>query len=97
MHSYNALPGDVYGQTYGVTGFYEDADAQAAFDARLRHVMAHVHPALGPWKDLDEYIFGFEAENEAMIGKVGGACLQRSAVGPTRSILTSGSVGSIVY
>ncbi|GJE98214.1 glycoside hydrolase family 5 protein [Phanerochaete sordida] len=68
MHSYNALPGDVYGQTYGVTGFYEDADAQAAFDARLRHVLEHVHPTLGPWKDLDEYIFGFEAENEAMIG-----------------------------
>ena len=72
MHSYNALPGDVYGTTYGVTGFYEDADAQAAFDARLRHVMNHVHPVLKkPWKQLDQYIFGFEAENEAMIGIVG--------------------------
>lgn len=71
MHSYNALPGDVYGSTYGVTGFYEDTNAQAAFDARLKHVMNHVHHSLGiPWKLLDGYIFGFEAQNEAMIGIV---------------------------
>lgn len=71
MHSYNALPTDVYGTTYSETGFYEDADAQAAFDARLRHVMNHVHPVFKkPWRELDRYIFGFEAENEAMIGIV---------------------------
>ena len=77
MHSYNALPTDVYGTTYGVTGFYEDATAQAAFDARLKHVMNHVHPTLKkPWKELDQYIFGFEAENEAMIGIVSLCALQ---------------------
>ena len=69
MHSFNALQaGDVYGAAYGTVNFYEDAGAQAAFDARLQHVMNHVHTTLGePWKDLSDYIFGFEAENEAMI------------------------------
>ena len=71
MHGYNALPNGAYGRTYGATGFYEDADAQAVFDARLRHVMEHVHPMLGlSWQELDDYIFGFEAEGEAMIGIV---------------------------
>jgi mannan endo-1,4-beta-mannosidase len=34
------------------------------------HILNHQHSTLGkPWKQLSQYIFGFEAENEAMIGK----------------------------
>lgn len=70
MHSYNALAaGDVYGRAYNKEGFYTNSDAQSAFDQRLIHVVNHVHTTLGkPWKELSDYIFGFEAENEAMIG-----------------------------
>lgn len=72
MHSFNALQaGDVYGAEFGTGFFYEQAFPQQAFDARLVHILNHVHTTLGkPWKELNEYIFGFEAENEAMIGKV---------------------------
>lgn len=72
MHSYNSLAaGDIYGAEYGKEDFYTNATAQSAFDARLEHVLNHVHTTLGkPWKELDGYIFGFEAENEAMIGNV---------------------------
>ncbi|KAH9846610.1 glycoside hydrolase [Lenzites betulinus] len=71
MHSFNALQaGDVYGAEFGTGFFYEQEAPQEAFDARLVHVLNHVHTTLGkPWKELNEYIFGFEAENEAMIGK----------------------------
>ncbi|KAI0336245.1 glycoside hydrolase [Cubamyces sp. BRFM 1775] len=71
MHSFNALAaGDVYGKEYGTGYFYEQAYPQQAFDARLIHILNHVHTTLGkPWKELNQYIFGFEAENEAMIGK----------------------------
>ncbi|KAI0700430.1 glycoside hydrolase family 5 protein [Cytidiella melzeri] len=71
MHSFNALQaGDVYGQEYGTGYFYEQDAPQEAFDKRLQHVMNHVHTTLGqPWKELNDYIFAFEAENEAMIGK----------------------------
>ncbi|KAF7798608.1 hypothetical protein EIP86_009830 [Pleurotus ostreatoroseus] len=70
MHSFNALQaGDVYGAAYGTENFYTDSTAQSAFDARLQHVMNHVHTTLNqPWKELSDYIFAFEAENEAMIG-----------------------------
>lgn len=72
MHSFNALQaGDVYGKIYGTGYFYEQTAPQQAFDKRLVHILNHVHTTLGrPWKQLNEYIFGFEAENEAMIGKV---------------------------
>ncbi|KAF8598376.1 glycoside hydrolase family 5 protein [Ceratobasidium sp. AG-I] len=71
MHSWNALSGgDIYGQWYGTGYFYETAEATGAFDNRLRHIMNHVHKSLGkPWKQLNQYIFAFEAQNEAMIGK----------------------------
>ncbi|KDQ61350.1 glycoside hydrolase family 5 protein [Jaapia argillacea MUCL 33604] len=70
MHSWNALsrPG-IYGQWYGTDDFYEQAQPQEEFDNRLVHVLNHVHSTLGtPWKTMGQYIFGFEAENEAMIG-----------------------------
>lgn len=72
MHSYNALASnDAYGKWYGIGDFYTNTDAQTYFDARLVHILNHVHTSLGkPWKELNEYIFGFEAENEAMIGDV---------------------------
>ncbi|KAI0638993.1 glycoside hydrolase [Trametes polyzona] len=71
MHSFNALQaGDVYGAEFGTGFFYEQDAPQKAFDARLVHILNHVHKTLGrPWKELSGYIFGFEAENEAMIGK----------------------------
>ena len=72
MHSFNALAaGDVYGAEYGTGYFYEQSFPQQAFDARLEYIMNHVNSKLGkPWKELNDYIFAFEAENEAMIGKV---------------------------
>eukprot|EP01089_Gocevia_fonbrunei_P016590 TRINITY_DN5181_c0_g1_i1.p1 TRINITY_DN5181_c0_g1~~TRINITY_DN5181_c0_g1_i1.p1 ORF type:complete len:267 (+),score=56.87 TRINITY_DN5181_c0_g1_i1:297-1097(+) len=71
MHSFNALEGgDVYGKKYGTGYFYQEQAAQDEFDNRLRHVLTHTHSTLGKqWKDLKDYIFAFEAENEAMIGK----------------------------
>ena len=72
MHSFNALEAnDVYGAEYGTGYFYEQAAPQEAFDKRLQYILNHEHSTLGhPWKELSDYIFGFEAENEAMIGKV---------------------------
>lgn len=72
MHSFNALQaGDVYGKEFGTGYFYEQDYPQQAFDKRLQHILNHVHTSLGkPWKELNDYIFAFEAENEAMIGKV---------------------------
>jgi len=71
MHSFNALAaGDVYGKKYGTGYFYQNQSAMDEFDNRLRHVVTHTHKTLGKqWKDLPQYIFAFEAENEAMIGK----------------------------
>lgn len=71
MHSFNALGNpDVYGKKYGTGYFYEEAEATQAFDNRLRHILTHTNAKLGKqWKDLSDYIFAFEAENEAMIGK----------------------------
>lgn len=71
IHSFNALQaGDVYGQVYGTGYFYEQQSAISAFDNRIRHVLNHNHKSLGKqWKDLKDYIFAFEAQNEAMIGK----------------------------
>lgn len=70
MHSFNALQGgDVYGAKYGTGNFYTSSDAEKAFDARLQYILNHVNSKLGkPWKELNDYIFAFEAENEAMIG-----------------------------
>ncbi|KAL6300258.1 glycoside hydrolase [Sparassis latifolia] len=70
MHSFNALQGgDVYGAAYGIADFYTNPSAQQAFDARLQHILNHVHTMTEqPWKELNDFIFGFEAENEAMIG-----------------------------
>ncbi|CAE6338864.1 unnamed protein product [Rhizoctonia solani] len=71
MHSWNALSGgDIYGQWWGTGYFYEKPEATTAFDNRLRYILNHTHKTLGkPWKQLNQYIFAFEAQNEAMIGK----------------------------
>ncbi|KZS86864.1 beta-1,3-mannanase [Sistotremastrum niveocremeum HHB9708] len=70
MHSWNALSRpDIYGQWYG-TGYFYEQSPQQYFDNRLRHILNHVHTTLNkPWHQLSQYIFAFEAENEAMIGK----------------------------
>lgn len=71
IHSFNALDsGDVYGKQYGTGYFYEQTTPQQQFDNRIKHVLSYVHSSLGkPWSQLSDYIIGFEAQNEAMIGK----------------------------
>ncbi|KAJ5444707.1 uncharacterized protein N7458_008579 [Penicillium daleae] len=69
IHSYNALQAanDFYGQWYGTGDFYTDSNAIEYFKERIAHVLAHVNPANGKtWSQSSEYIFAFEAQNEAM-------------------------------
>jgi mannan endo-1,4-beta-mannosidase len=69
IHSYNALEGnsDFYGNWYGTGDFYTNNDAIDYFKQRIAHVMAHVNPNNGKtWAQSSEYIFAFEAQNEAM-------------------------------
>ncbi|KAJ5224970.1 glycoside hydrolase family 5 protein [Penicillium chermesinum] len=69
IHSYNALAGknDFYGQWYGTGDFYTDKNAIQYFKNRIAHVLAHVNPHNGKtWAESSEYIFAFEAQNEAM-------------------------------
>lgn len=76
IHSYNALAAnaDFYGQWYGTGDFYTDANAIGYFKGRIAHVLAHVNPHNGkPWSQSSEYIFAFEAQNEAMHDQV--SCL----------------------
>ncbi|VUC30816.1 unnamed protein product [Clonostachys rosea] len=69
IHSYNALENnsDFYGKWYGTGGFYTDSNAINYFKARIAHVLAHKNPNNGKtWGQSSEYIFAFEAQNEAM-------------------------------
>ncbi|KZL81501.1 glycoside hydrolase family 5 protein [Colletotrichum incanum] len=69
IHSYNALElnRDFYGKWYGTGDFYTNNDAIGYFKARIAHVLAHVNPNNGKtWAQSSEYIFAFEAQNEAM-------------------------------
>jgi mannan endo-1,4-beta-mannosidase len=69
IHSYNALEGnsDFYGKWYGTGDFYTNQNAIGYFKDRIAHVLAHVNPANGKtWAQSSEYIFAFEAQNEAM-------------------------------
>lgn len=69
IHSYNALEGksDFYGKWYGTGDFYTDSNAINYFKARIAHVLGHVNPINGKtWAQSSEYIFAFEAQNEAM-------------------------------
>jgi mannan endo-1,4-beta-mannosidase len=69
IHSYNALEGnrDFYGKWYGKGDFYTNTNAITQFKDRIAHVLAHVNPANGKtWANSPEYIFAFEAQNEAM-------------------------------
>lgn len=73
IYSFNSLEAgnDVYGKKWGKSDFYTDSSAQEAFDNRIKHVLSHQHKTLGkPWNELSDYIFAFEAQNEAMIGDV---------------------------
>ncbi|KAL4966136.1 glycoside hydrolase superfamily [Aspergillus stella-maris] len=69
IHSYNALEGksDFYGTWYGTGDFYTNDAAIGYFKDRIAHVLAHVNPTNGKtWAESSEYIFAFEAQNEAM-------------------------------
>ncbi|KAJ5677067.1 glycoside hydrolase family 5 protein [Penicillium maclennaniae] len=69
MHSYNALSSnaDFYGKWYGTGDFYTNSEAIQYFKNRIAHIMAHVNPHNGKtWAESSEYIFAFEAQNEAM-------------------------------
>lgn len=69
IHSYNALSAanDFYGKWYGTGDFYTDSGAIGYFKDRIAHVLAHVNPHNGKtWAESSEYIFAFEAQNEAM-------------------------------
>ncbi|KAB5578651.1 glycoside hydrolase superfamily [Coniochaeta sp. 2T2.1] len=58
---------DFYGKWYGTGYFYTDSNAIAYFKARIAHVLGHVNPHNGKtWAQSSEYIFAFEAQNEAM-------------------------------
>jgi mannan endo-1,4-beta-mannosidase len=73
IHSYNALQAanDFYGQWYGTGDFYTDSNAIEYFKERIAHVLAHVNPANGKtWSQSSEFIFAFEAQNEAMHDQV---------------------------
>jgi mannan endo-1,4-beta-mannosidase len=74
IHSYNALEGnrDFYGKYYGTGDFYTNANAISQFKDRIAHVLAHKNPTNGKtWAQSSEYIFAFEAQNEAMHPQVG--------------------------
>ncbi|KAL4731185.1 hypothetical protein ACLX1H_000146 [Fusarium chlamydosporum] len=69
IHSYNALEAknDFYGQWYGIGDFYTNNDAIKYFKDRISHVLAHKNSVTGKtWSQSSEYIFAFEAQNEAM-------------------------------
>ncbi|KAF5011463.1 hypothetical protein FDECE_2428 [Fusarium decemcellulare] len=69
IHSYNALESnsDFYGKWYGTGDFYTNSNAISQFKDRIAHVLAHVNPKNGKtWAKSSEYIFAFEAQNEAM-------------------------------
>jgi mannan endo-1,4-beta-mannosidase len=69
IHSYNALESnrDFYGKWYGTGDFYTNSEAIAHFKDRIARVLAHVNPNNGKtWAQSSEYIFAFEAQNEAM-------------------------------
>ncbi|KAI0445512.1 beta-1,3-mannanase [Xylaria telfairii] len=68
MHSYNALKAsnDFYGKYWGTGYFYTNSDAISAFKNRINHIMSHKNPNNGKtWAESSEYIFAFEAQNEA--------------------------------
>ncbi|KAH7466380.1 Levanbiose-producing levanase [Fusarium oxysporum f. sp. albedinis] len=69
IHSYNALEqnSDFYGKWYGTGDFYTSSKAISQFKDRIAHVLAHKHPKTGKtWAQSSDYIFAFEARNEAM-------------------------------
>ncbi|KAI1339845.1 glycoside hydrolase superfamily [Xylariaceae sp. FL0016] len=68
MHSYNTLQSnnDFYGLWYGTGSFYSDSEAITNFKNRIAHVLSHENSNTGKtWAESSEYIFGFEAQNEA--------------------------------
>ncbi|KAF2152259.1 glycoside hydrolase family 5 protein [Myriangium duriaei CBS 260.36] len=79
IHSYNTLAanGDYYGKWYGIGDFYTDNTAMGYFKDRITHVLNHTNPHNGKtWAESSEYIFAFEAQNEAMHDQANPTALQ---------------------
>lgn len=73
IYSYNALSAqsDFYGKWYGTGNFYTDKEAIQNFEKRIAYVLSHVNPHNNKtWAESSEYIFAFEAQNEAMHDQV---------------------------
>ncbi|KAG7409071.1 hypothetical protein Forpe1208_v011271 [Fusarium oxysporum f. sp. rapae] len=69
IHTYNALKknSDFYRKWCGTGDFYTNSKAISHFKDRIAHVLAHKHTKTGKtWAQSTEYIFAFEALNEAM-------------------------------
>jgi hypothetical protein len=77
-HPASPLPpsSDAYAARFGVrntncqpandaSNYYFSGEAQAALDARYRHILSHVNPHFNkPWSQLSNAVFSYEAENE---------------------------------
>jgi len=77
LHSYNALEGekDFYGQRWGTGDFYKNHEAKEHFKKRIDHVLTHKNTITGKtWAQSSDYIFAFEAQNEAMHSNVRPRC-----------------------
>ncbi|KAJ7112904.1 glycoside hydrolase superfamily [Mycena epipterygia] len=71
MYDQNALLSpDIYGKTYGSSGFYTNPAAITAFNNRIKFILStHKNKLLNnqPWSALSTHIFGLEAQNEPMV------------------------------
>lgn len=67
VKKYN-IPTNPNGAVNDASTFYTSTDAQADFDKRLSWILWHQNPHFGGrrWYEINEAIFSFEAENEAM-------------------------------
>lgn len=57
------LKRDIYYDQFGVSGFYEDEEAFAAYDARLSYILNYRGASSGKtWKEWSEAIMGFDLQ-----------------------------------
>ncbi|KAJ7247105.1 glycoside hydrolase family 5 protein [Mycena rebaudengoi] len=90
----NALQGgDIYGRTYGTTGFYTNPAAIDDFNQRITHCMnIHKNALLGnrPWSELSAYIFGLEPQNDHLSWICNAAQQIRNNVGDRKQLIFTG-------
>lgn len=60
-----SLPQVLNGGSQDASAFYNNAKAQADYDARLKHIVTHKHPTYGTWGSLSSYIYAFDIQNES--------------------------------